>query len=311
MNLVSIIITCFNSQDTIERAVKSALNQDWANKEIIIVDDYSKDGSLELLTKISSEEPSISLIRNNKNLGYPASLNKAISKSQGDFVAIFDDDDENVKNRISSQIRRILEFENKCPKSLTLCYSNRNVYKTGAKFYDHVAYAIGRKEPEPFGEEVAEYLFGFPVDKIKTWGMFGSCTLIARKSVFNKIGPFDESFRRSAELDFAIRAAFAGAHFIAVNESLINMHKTKSSDKAGNIPLIYSLKLRKKYISYLKARNFYKSSIFIAYSNFYLNKKKRILGFIFRLLAFACSTILLYDFMRRNFKILFIQKDIE
>ena len=44
MNLVSIIITCFNSQDTIERAVKSALNQDWSNKEIIIVDDYSTDG---------------------------------------------------------------------------------------------------------------------------------------------------------------------------------------------------------------------------------------------------------------------------
>ena len=63
MNLVSIIITCFNSQDTIERAVKSALNQDWSNKEIIIVDDYSNDGSLELLTKISSQEPSISLIR--------------------------------------------------------------------------------------------------------------------------------------------------------------------------------------------------------------------------------------------------------
>ena len=302
MNLASIIITCFNSQDTIERAVKSALNQDWLNKEIIVIDDHSEDLSFEILTKMSSKESSISLIRNNKNMGYPASLNKGISKSKGEFIAIFDDDDENVKNRISSQIRRILEFENKYPKSLALCYSNRNVYKTGANFHDHVAYAIGRKNPEPFGEEVAEYLFGFPVDQRKTWGMFGSCTLIARKNVFNKIGSFDESFRRSAELDFAIRAAFKGAHFIAVNKSLINMHKTKSSDKAGNIPLIYSLKLRKKYISYLKSRNFYNSSIFIAYSNFYLNKKKRILGFIFRLLAFACSPVLLNDFLRRNFR---------
>ena len=67
MNLVSIIITCFNSQDTIERAVKSALNQDWSNKEIIIIDDFSEDNSLEILTKISSQQTSISLIRNNKN----------------------------------------------------------------------------------------------------------------------------------------------------------------------------------------------------------------------------------------------------
>ena len=69
------------------------------------------------------------------------------------------------------------------------------------------------------------------IDQEKTWGMFGSCTLMARIGVFNAVGSFDESFRRSAELDFAIRAAFKGAHFIAVNKSLINMHKTKSSDK--------------------------------------------------------------------------------
>ena len=310
MNLVSIIITCFNSQNTIERAVKSALNQDWSNKEIIVIDDCSKDLSFEILNKIASQESSISLIRNNKNLGYPASLNKAISKSKGDFIAIFDDDDENVKNRISSQIKRILEFEIKYPKSLTLCYSNRKVFKTGANIYDHVAYAIGRKKPEPFGEEVAEYLFGFPVDQKKTWGMFGSCTLMARIGVFNAVGSFDESFRRSAELDFAIRAAFKGAHFIAVNKSLINMHKTKSSDKAGKIPLIYSLKLRKKYKIYLKSRNFYKSSILIAYSNFYFNKKNRILGFIFRLLAFTFSPILLCDYLGRNFKDSLAKKDL-
>ena len=310
MNLVSIIITCFNSQDTIERALKSALNQDWSNKEIIVIDDCSNDLSFKILTKYSKEDSSISLIRNDKNLGYPASLNKAINKSQGDFIAIFDDDDENANNRITSQIKRILEFEKKHPNPLALCYSNRKVYKTGSNIYDHIAYAIGRKEPEPFGEEVAEFLFGFPVDQRKTWGMFGSCTLLARKDVFKAIGSFDESFRRSAELDFAIRAAFAGAHFIAVNNSLINMHKTKSLDKAGNIPLKYSLKLRKKYISYLKSRKFYKSSILIAYSNFYLNKKKRILGFIFRFLAFACSPILIIDFLQRNFKNPFTSKRI-
>ena len=93
MNLASIIITCFNSQDTIERAVKSALNQDWLNKEIIVIDDHSEDLSFEILTKMSSKESSISLIRNNKNMGYPASLNKVISKSKGEFIAIFDDDD--------------------------------------------------------------------------------------------------------------------------------------------------------------------------------------------------------------------------
>ena len=59
------------------------------------------------------------------------------------------------------------------------------VFKNGAAKHDHVAYAIGRTEPEPYGSEVAEYLFGLPVDPKKVWGMFGSCTLMARKSLFN------------------------------------------------------------------------------------------------------------------------------
>ena len=94
--------------------------------------------------------------------------------------------------------------------------------------YDHVAYAIGRTKPEPFGIEVAEYLFGLPVDTNKVWGMFGSCTLMARRSLFKKIGSFDESFRRSAEWDFAIRASFQDARFISVNNSLVKMYKTSS-----------------------------------------------------------------------------------
>ena len=302
MNLVTIIITCYNSQDTIERAVNSALNQDWPNTEIIVIDDCSKDESFKILTKISSKKSCISLIRNESNLGYPASLNKAMSKAKGEFIAIFDDDDDNVKNRISLQIKRILECEDRYSKPLILCYSNRNVFKTGETFHDHVAYAIGRKSPEPFGTEVAEYIFGLPVEEGKTWGMFGSCTLMARKNLFDKIGKFDESFRRSAELDYAIRAAFEGTYFIAVNKSLIGMHKTKSLDKAGRIPLKYSLKLRKKYLKYLKSRNFYNSSILISYSNFYLNKKKKIIGILFRILAFSCSPILFLNFFKKKFR---------
>ena len=107
MELVSIVITCFNAKDTIQRTVKSALMQDWENIEIIIVDDSSTDGSYELLERLYSSEPKISLFRNSINMGYPASLNKGIKKSNGEFIAIFDDDDENKKYRISSQVKKL------------------------------------------------------------------------------------------------------------------------------------------------------------------------------------------------------------
>ena len=102
MTLVSIIITCFNSKDTIERTIQSAISQDWP-EEIIIVDDHSTDYSYELITKIISKEKQISLIRHSSNKGYPAALNSAIRQSKGEFITIFDDDDDNVK----------IEFHNK------------------------------------------------------------------------------------------------------------------------------------------------------------------------------------------------------
>ena len=131
---------------------------------------------------------------------------------------------------------------------------------------------------------------------------------MARKSVFNKVGPFDESFRRCAEWDFAIRASFEGAHFISVNKSLIKMFKTPSSYKAGRIPLIYSLKIRDKYKSYLESRGFFTSSKLIAKSNFYFNKKNLILGIFFKLISLLISPKLLIRVCTKKFSNLKVRK---
>ena len=292
MYKVSIIITCFNSQETIKRSVNSALSQDWTNKEIIIIDDFSTDKSIEILHSICNENPELILLRNNSNIGYPASLNKAIIKTTGDFISIFDDDDDNLKSRISMQVGKILECEDKFKTNLLLCYSNRDVYKTNSIKLDHIAFAIGRKSPEPYGLEVAEYLLGFQVNHYKVWGMFGSCTLTLRREIFNDVGYFDESFLRCSEWDFAIRAAFKGAYFVAVNKSLIRMYKTPGKEKAGKIPLKFALKLREKHKNFLESRNFYTTSKLIAKANFYFNKKKMMRGLFFKLLAFLYSPLL-------------------
>jgi len=309
MTLVSIIITCFNSQETIERTIKSALNQDWDKKEIIIVDDFSTDSSFEILSRICLRNKEITLLRNKYNMGYPASLNRGIKQSKGEFIAIFDDDDDNLKNRISLQVKKIIACEEKYNQPLILCYSNREIFKQGSIKCDDIALAIGRKPPEPYGEEVAEFLFGLPVNPLKTWGMFGSCTLMTRKNTFDKVGLFDESFRRTAEWDFAVRSGFQGAYFVAVNKSLIKMYKTSGSEKSGKIPLLYSLKLREKYKNYLINKSFYNASKFIARSNFYFNKKKIMIGSFFRLVALLLSPKLMFNYLQKKlFKIVRVHK---
>jgi len=274
--LITIGITCFNAESTIQRAVISALDQDWPNTEIFIVDDASTDNSWKLLQKISSQSPKVKIIRHEVNKGYAHNLNLIIDAAHGEFISFFDDDDESDKKRISAQWKRITEYERDNDCNLIFCYTNRNVVLMGQNKIDHVANAIGRSAPEPHSTVVADYLFGFCDNQHFVWGMFGSCTMMVRRDSLIKIGGFDKRFRRCAEWEMAIRAAFAGAYFIAVDEPLITQYKTLTEDKASKIPLTYALLLRQKHKKYLCQRRSYLYSLIYAYAKFYYARKNRL-----------------------------------
>ena len=297
---VTIGITCHNAADTIGRAVTSALAQDWPNLEVVAVDDCSTDGSWGILLELAAQEPRLKVVRHEVNKGYPSALNSILSRASGEFVAIFDDDDDHVADRLRAQVERIARYEEATGATLVLCYSNRAVVKTGQSGADHVAQAIGRVAPEPHGPEVADYILGIGARSDRTWGMFGSCTLMARKSTFDAIGPFDPNFRRSAEWDIAIRAAQMGAHFISVNRPLITQYKTHSEDKSGMKPLHYALMLRDKHRDYLDQRGLYHASRMFARSNFWGNKKHRLKSRFYRALGYALAPQLIPAYLKRR-----------
>jgi glycosyltransferase involved in cell wall biosynthesis len=291
--LITIGITCHNAADTIGRAVAGALAQDWAETEVIVVDDASIDQSWNILETLAKSEPKLRIIRHEINKGYPGALNSIIAAANGEFVAIFDDDDASTPDRLSAQFGRLTNYEGTTGAELVFCYSNRNVVKLGGTEPDHMGLAIGRYSPEPHGPAVADYLLGIRADPNYVWGLFGSCTLMARRSALKAVGPFDEKFRRSAEWDMAIRAALMGAHFIAVDRPLITQYKTQSADKSGSVPLKYSLLLREKHRDYLKRRGLYLASRALAHSNFYKNQKRPWKSWAYRLLAYMLGPSML------------------
>jgi glycosyltransferase involved in cell wall biosynthesis len=288
--LVTIGITCYNAEQTIERAVRSALNQDWPELEVIVVDDCSTDKSWKLLSELAELEGRLKIVQHQRNSGYPTALNNIIKMSSGDFIGIFDDDDDNVPGRVRAQIDRICKYEAERSASLVFCYSNRAVVKRGANSPDHIAEAIGRVPIEPSGPEVADFLLGIGKTPGKSWGGFGSCTLMARRSSFEAVGPFDPTFRRCAEWDMAIRAAQQGAHFISVNKPLITQYKTAGTDKAGGRPLVYSLRLREKHREYLAKKRLYRASRMFARARFWGDKDYKCLSRFFRALGFILSS---------------------
>ena len=130
--LITIGITCFNARLTIKRAILSAINQTWTNKEIIIVNDFSDDDSQAIIEDLIKREKNIKLINNNKNLGCAYSRNVIIKNAIGEFIAFFDDDDFSRDDRLFLQYKKILSYEAISKNELIACYaSGQRIYPNG------------------------------------------------------------------------------------------------------------------------------------------------------------------------------------
>ena len=267
--LVTVGIPCFNAEDTIRRAVNSVLSQVWPQREILIVDDASTDGSRMILEELERTQPEVRVIWHEENRGFPEAANSLLAEARGEFIAFLGDDDESTPRRLERQHRRIIEYEAAHPSAIVLCYSDRDVVPVGAERPAFQHHGIGRAPPEPAGSVVADYLLGLIADNGCNWGMVGSGTLMARTDVLRRLGGFDARFRRAADLDLAIRAARAGAHFIGVDAPLIVQHVTQTADKAANTDLRYLLLLLEKNKVYLKDSKSYLGAWCDMHARFY------------------------------------------
>ena len=90
---ISIIITVYNQVNCFYRALRSIQNQSLQNLEIIIVDDFSTDNSLEIFQKYQEEDNRIILLKHSYNYGTIKSRSDAIKIAKGKYITIIDGDD--------------------------------------------------------------------------------------------------------------------------------------------------------------------------------------------------------------------------
>ena len=101
--LVSIVIPAYNNENTIIATLESIRNQSYKNIEIIIIDDNSKDKTLQLVTEQQKKDNRIKIYHNSTNLGMIGNWNKCIQMSNGEFVKLVCADDLLDKNEIEKE----------------------------------------------------------------------------------------------------------------------------------------------------------------------------------------------------------------
>lgn len=116
---VSIVLPTYNSEATVEKAIKSIIKQDYSNWELVIVDDGSQDNTYNLCKELSEEDERIFIYRqSNKE---PASArNLALKKITGDLLMFIDADD----TLVCGAIKKLLSYFN--DNKLDLCIFSWN-----------------------------------------------------------------------------------------------------------------------------------------------------------------------------------------
>ena len=88
--LVSVLMTAYNREKYIAEAIESVLASTYSNLELIIVDDCSKDNTLQIATNYQAKDDRIKVYKNEKNLGDYPNRNKAASYAKGKYLKYVD-----------------------------------------------------------------------------------------------------------------------------------------------------------------------------------------------------------------------------
>ena len=280
--LVTCGFTTFNSENTIKKALTSALKQDYKNIEILIVDDNSIDSTVEnIYSLLSTKNISFKVIRHNINLGVAQARNTLLKYANGEFLAFFDSDDYSLENRVSEQLNHILLYEknnfNKVKKNTfsPLCYSDREIIFNNNKKIYCKAMKISKPDYEYREKIIGSLLFCYPFPNSSETGSTATCMLFARTEVLRILKGFNPILRRYEDLDLAIKAVMNNIPISKINKSLVNQYYKDANYKKNEFR--YEIRLIMQYKKWLNKRGLYRFAFyFINLKNYFfsLNLKK-------------------------------------
>ncbi len=179
---ISVVIPTFNRKNFLKKAIESVLKQTFSSYEIIVVDNVSSDGTLEMVKK---EYPTVKTIVQSIP-GVSATRNLGIKKSEGNWIAFLDSDDQWHQEKLKSQVESILEDKNK-------------------DFLSHTDETRYREKQIVNQKLKHQKRGGFIFEYCLPLCCISPSSSLVKKEIFDQIGFFDESLEVCEDYDFWLR----------------------------------------------------------------------------------------------------------
>lgn len=228
--LISVVMPAHNAQKYIKEAIESILSQTFKNFELIIVNDCSKDKTLEIIRNFSKSDYRIEIVSNTKRLGIANSLNKGIGCSMSNIIARMDADDVALPDRLESQYK--------------LLGVSKNVVAVGSDIMliDSKGEEIGERRYPNSSKELKNCLFRY--------SPFAHPVVVFRKKFFEEVGGYDPKYSPTEDLDLWFRLG-RKYEFASVPRILLKyrLDEKSSSHKALKDVEILVFKIRLKAIT--------------------------------------------------------------
>ncbi len=105
--LVSIIMPAYNAEKLISESIRSVMDQDYENWELLITNDMSTDSTKDIILEFAKKDSRIKVINHDVNQGVAVARNTSISASKGRYIAFLDSDDLWTRDKLSKQINHL------------------------------------------------------------------------------------------------------------------------------------------------------------------------------------------------------------
>ena len=194
----------YNGEISAGRAIKSMLDQTYDDFEFIIIDDSSKDNTLEILNAYKNKDSRIKILHRKQMHGVPTSLNKGIIEAKGEWIIRMDDDDESLPDRLEKQV----EYMQKNP--------DVDIFGAKCIFQDINGNKVKSYSPNypPVNTEDIEKLL------YQTSPLMHN-TICMRKQKILDIGMYNEDFSGAEDYELWVRAWKSGLVIKNMNEFLV------------------------------------------------------------------------------------------